>query len=523
MRLRNRALIGRRATGQHLAYALAVFVSGLGCGASPEVEFEPAVPQIEGARPWLMYATLGPEGGRFGGLQGALQDGVTATVTTASGERIAQIQGDARGRFSVPHSVPVGAQVVLRVGEASLAFVVREAEQARQAAVHAPAGGVGAVPNDLIGVGRPGDSHAVVVRSGDNAVSQVGWVHGLKDQPEGVRIPALEAPEPPTPASPWLVTALDADGRRVAVSASMQARIYILDLQAGQVERTLSLPGPVQLPAPFQLARPFDVDGDGHNESEVQQFMPRTPQPVALVQGRLLVGYASVLQADLGGSVGQVVLPAVIASYDVNDLSRAPTVKVLPRLNPQEIRPGGEGAALVTCSGTFRILGVQAETPGAVYRLDPTSLELLQAREFETFLPTTALEQEGRVWVGSLGRPWIENFAWQDNLPSERLGLNDATVDSVFRLFELPGGLIGVPSFNTDRLHILDPYTRSLDPEPFYGPLQVGPGGQIFDGLQIVARRPGRAGVDFVGPDLLVLSGIAARLTPVELRKILGP
>ena len=101
--------------------------------------------------------------------------------------------------------------------------------------------------------------------------------------------------------------------------------------------------------------------------------------------------------------------------------------------------------------------------------------------------------------------------------------LNSEEVDSVFRLLALPGGLIAAPSFNTDRIHFIDARSKTLNPPPFFGPIAVGPGRPIFEGLQVIARRPGRAGVDFVGPDLFAVAGIASRIIPVELRKLLGP
>ena len=90
-------------------------------------------------------------------------------------------------------------------------------------------------------------------------------------------------------------------------------------------------------------------------------------------------------------------------------------------------------------------------------------------------------------------------------------------------MIDLPGGLIGAASFNTDRLHVVDPRTRVVDPKPFCGPFVIGPGRPVFDGVQVCARRPGRAGVDFVEPDIYCLAGIASRVTPIELRKVLGP
>ncbi len=477
------------------------------------------MPTVEGAQAWLMYATQGPEGGRFGGLQGALT--VDATLMTDSGMILSELRPDALGQFSVAHDVPAGGQLKLRVGGQEVAFRVRAAEVALKAAVHAPVGGVGAVPNDLIPLGSGEESYALVVRSGDNAVSPVDWQDGLRER-GGVRLPSVPGVFGALAAGPWMSTALDAVGERVAVSASLQGSIYILNISKGTIETTLQLDSDVVLDAPFMLPAPFDVDGDGTNDSSVFRFRPTTPQPLAVMQGRLLVAYASVLRADLGNNRPQIVLPAVVASFDLANLDAPPVLRVLPRLNPQEIRPS-DGGALVTCSGTFRIQGVQAVSPGAVFLLDPITLQTLQQRDFDEFLPTTAIELQGRVWVGSLGRSWVESFDWADPESRTQIPFSQDEVASVFRLLGLAGGLLGVPSFNSDRIHIIDPRTSALNPEPFYGPLQVGPGGLIFDGLQIVARRPGRAGLDFVGPDLLVLSGVASRLTPVELRKILGP
>ena len=497
----------------------ALFTLLVGCGgADPAPAPEAQVPDVPGARLELIYATRG----LFGGLDGALEPGVQATLLDPDGAVLATVSGDGAGRFSVPHAAPPGARLTLVVGEAQVGFRVRDPAAARAAAVHPSLGGVGAVPNDLIVAGAPEASHGVVVRSGDNAVSVVDLATGLTGAPLGVRLPAVDGPHGPRPAAPWFVAALDPDGLRVAVTAAGQDRVYVVDLGRGEVERVLSAPPSVTLAAPFTLPRPVDVDGDGAEEATVTTFAPKTPQPVAVIDGRLLVAYATVLEADRGGASQQVLLPAVVVSFDLSDLDAAPAVQVLDVLNPQELRGDGAGGALLTCSGTFRIQGVEAVTPGAVLRLDPRTLEVQDIRRFDALLPTTAIAAAGRLWVGSLARGKVVHFTFGDPEAAE-LALNDLPVDSVFRLIALPGGLIGAPSFNTDRLHVIDPRAAALDPAPFFGPLAVGAGGEIFDGLQVVARRPGRAGVDFVGPDLFVLSGISAQVTPVELRRVLGP
>lgn len=492
---------------------------GAGCsGSEAAVDVEPAVPVVAGARLELMYATRG----RFGGLVGALEAGVQARLLGPDGAELGPLVPDAAGRFEVEHAGLPGEALTLVVGEVQVDFRIRDPESAVPAAVRPSLGGVGAVPNDLIVAGPAAAPWGVVVRSGDNAVSPFDLEAGLAGAPLGVRLPAVEGPGGPVAAAPWFVAPLDAAGQRVAVTAAGQGRVYIVDLAAGAVLRALEAPAAVTLAAPFALPRPADVDGDGVLEAEVLTFVPRTPQPVAVVQGRLLVAYAGVVEPDRGGETGQVILPAVVASFDVDDLDAAPTVRVLDVLNPQELRDDGAGGALLTCSGSFRIQGVRPVTPGAVLRLEPVSLEVLGRRDLPELLPTTAIAAGGALWAGSLARGKVVRFDLEGG-PLTELSLNALPVDSVFRLIALPGGLVGVPSFNTDRLHVLDPERGVLDPPPFFGPLPVGPGGDIFDGLQMAALRPGRAGVDFVGPELFVLSGIASRVTPVELRKVLGP
>lgn len=508
------------------ALLLCPWLALAGCGADEAPAYEPAVPDVPCLRPELAFASAGPGGageGTFGGLDGAMDPGAQAVLRGSGGERIAEVVADDHGRFATTHEAPPGATLTLEVCGVQVDFRVRDPASARAAAVHPSLGGVGAVPNDLVVVGDPADSHGVVVRSGDNALGTVGWREGLDAQPLGVRLPQIEGPDGSVAANPYLVTPLDPAGARVAVSAWSQGLVYVVDLEAGAVERAVPGPERVSLAAPFTLAAPFDVDGDGAPESHVEAFVPSTPQPVAVVQGRLLVGFANILRADLGGEIGQIALPAVIASYDLADLSRPPVVRVLPHLNPQEIRATAGGRALVTCSGLFRIEGVEPETPGAVYRLDPASLEVLDTKALPDVLPTSSLEAAGAVWVSSLAEAVVYRFAWGEADPPEVLRFNDEPVDSVFRLFALPGGLVGVPSFNTDRLHVLDPRTQEKDPAPFFGPLPVGAGGAVREGLQIVAARPGRAGVDFVGPDLMALVGLSASVTPIELRKVLGP
>ena len=128
------------------------------------------------------------------------------------------------------------------------------------------------------------------------------------------------------------------------------------------------------------------------------------------------------------------------------------------------------------------------------------------------------MDINGQIWTASLLKAQITNVK-----TNAVIVLNDQSIDSIFRLIELPGRLIAATSFNTDKLFIFDAEDGRLNPYPFVSPFSVGPGPPVFDGAQIVARRPGRAGVDYTGPDLYVLSGLASRIWSVETRKLLGP
>lgn len=495
------------------------------CGdAGPTDDDLGRVPDLAGVRLEVMYAYATPEGGRFGGLDGALAPGLSAELRRAEGGAIGVVEPDAHGRFAIDHDVAVGGRLELVVEGETVAFTVRDPASARREAVRPPLTGVGLVPNDLRIVGGPQDARGVVVRSGDNAVNLLDLETGFDGVPLGVRLPDVPGDDGPVSANPWLATPLDDRGSRVAVTAFLQARTYVLNLDAGTVVSTLALDAPVTLAAPFSLDEPFDVDGDGTPETEVQAFRPSSPQPVVVAQDRLLVAYASLLRAERGAGAGPIMLPGVVAAFDPDEPEAPARTRVLPFRNPQEMRVVGDDAVWVTCSGMLRVSGgVRALSPGGLVRLDPGTLAVTATVALDDFAPTTMLFAADRLWVASLARAEVLELDPASGAELGRYRINDEGVDSVFRLLSLPGGQIGIPSFNTDRLHVLDPRTGTLDAPPYLGPLALGPGRPVFDGLQIVARRPGRAGVDYVGPDLFALSSIAARVVPVELRRVLGP
>lgn len=459
---------------------------------------EPAIAGAANMRPELLYAVRDPAGDDV--LSGALAGGLDEGLSLAEG---------AAGE---------GEVLLGPAGAPGLKYRVRDADAARAQAVCGPIGGAGATPNDLVIAGPTDAPYAVIARSGDNAVSAYDLATGLDAGLPGVRLPELEDQCGRRSANPWFVAPLGGD--RVAVTAFAQARVHVLDMRAGAIEATLAVPGTMALDPPQEVARAIDADCDGTRESMISRFRPRTPQAVALAGDSLVAGFTNFYSASPA-----VYLPGVLAIWTVTDLSASPRLLQLPAFNPQELRALDDRRVLVVCSGVLEQVGanIGASTPGMVLIVDLESATIERTFEFGDFAPGTALLAGGSVWAGSLVKPALRAYDLESGAQLHELLLNDEPVDSVFRLIELPGGLVGAPSFNTDRLHIFDPRAGILDPAPFFGPLQIGPGRPIFDGLAILARRPGRAGIDFVGPDLFALSGVASKVTPIELRKVLGP
>jgi hypothetical protein len=462
----------------------------LGCGSeTTAVDDEPRIEDVAGIRPERTYYVKTASGAVFGGFDGALERAIDG------------IEPDARGRFRVElEPDPIFS---LSVG---LEYRLRDPAAARESAVRPVLSGAGSVPNDLVIAGGE-DAYGVLVRSGDGGISVVDLARGISEQGARIR------------GHPFFVGVIDAEARRVAVSDYDGGEVHVVDLVGGRVERTLS-PPEVTLSEPFLLSRPYDVDGDGAEEESIARFVARSPQAVVAAEGRLLAGFSGFVERRLDGERGPLFVPSVIASWRLDALDAAPELLVLDALNVQELRVLEDGRALAVCSGVLETDGgARALTEGSVIVLNAGSLAIEERIRMDYFAPGSALFAADRLVVSSLVHARVRIVG--DG--TQELALNGETTDSIFRLVDLGGGLVGVPSFNTDRLHILDARTGALDPEPFFAPLAIGPGRPLFDGLQIVAARPGRRGVDFTGPDLVALTGQASELVPIELRKVLGP
>lgn len=477
---------------------------------------EGPVPPAPGLALECLTAVVGPEGPTLVGLDGAVLEGATLTVLAADGAELAEAAVDTNGRVQVPLDAQAGELIGVRAAGRPEVWTlrVRDHTEAYGLAVGAPyAGGAGSTPNDL--EVWP-DGRAVLVRSGDGALV----IFDVAQGPEAGR--GLRLPEAPSAAVPWAVARVD--DRTAAVTAQGRDLVYLVDLDAAAVVAELAAPAPVPLARPFVLSRSIDVDGDGTREAEVRVARARAPQGLTVAAGRLVVAYTGFVAAGTAGARA-VFTPGVVASWGLTDLSAPPVVRVLDALDPQEVHALDDGAVLVTASGAVDRAadGRVLTSTGAVVRLDAATLAVQQAWDLGDFGPTTARVAGEALWVASLSRARLRALPLGGGPPQAELALNALEVASVFGWVELPCGLLGAPVFDTDTLHVLDPRSGRLDPAPFYAPLVVGPGRPLLDGLQAVARRPGRVGVDFIGPDTLVLASVASRVTPLELRRILGP
>jgi hypothetical protein len=437
------------------------------CARNVEVVDEPSIPDVAGLMPERTFYVRTSSGALFGGFDRALDRAIEVEG--------APLAPDENGRFAI--SLPAKETIEVE----GLTYRLRDPGSALLEAVRPALSGAGSVPNDLLIAGGA-DAYGVLVRSGDAGVSVIDLSRGLSD--EGVRIDG----------HPFFAGIVDAQARRIAVSDYDGGEIHLIDLAAGTVERTLSAPEVV-------------LDDES-------PFVARSPQSVVRAEDRLIAGYTGFVETGPPA----IYLPGVIASWSLADLDAPPRLLVLDVLNPQELRVLEDGRVLAVCSGAIEHQGgAHASTRGALVFFDPAALSVVETIEMQDFAPGSALIAADRIVVASVVRPRVRI------IDGEEIVVNDETVDSIFRLVDLGGGLVGVPSFDSDRLHVLDARTGELDPPPFYAPIAVGPGRPILDGLQIVAARPGRRGIDFVGPDLFALTGIASEVVPIELRKVLGP
>jgi hypothetical protein len=276
----------------------------------------------------------------------------------------------------------------------------------------------------------------------------------------------------------------------------------------------------VDVEPPVELSTPLDADGDGAAETRVTRMLPRHPEGVAWAAGRLLASFTGLLEVGPPARYG----PPVVMAWTLDGETLRPAGHtILPFDNPQSIAMDDEGRPWVSCSGVLeRADGTfSASSDGALLRLDPVSLEVLQAIPLGDFAPGTPAIADGRITVGSLvsGRIAV--------LPTDASSLDDGTVldlerpgtETLFDAAPIGGGLVAVTDFAADSLHVVDSVAAELHPWPFEAPIRLGPPSEVFRGAQAIATRRADNGA----PEGAALLGLSAELLPLRWQKVLGP
>jgi hypothetical protein len=85
----------------------------------------------------------------------------------------------------------------------------------------------------------------------------------------------------------------------------------------------------------------------------------------------------------------------------------------------------------------------------------------------------------------------------------------------------IKNNLLFATLFDTDQIAVVDTDTDEVNPFPYIAPFPAGmrafdPGSKFFDGVQSLAIRPGKTGVDFAGPNIFFTTGISEQLGSVD-------
>jgi hypothetical protein len=209
--------------------------------------------------------------------------------------------------------------------------------------------------------------------------------------------------------------------------------------------------------------------------------------------------------------------PGVIARFTrTGDVIDAPRSAVLPCSNPQGLA-AEDGTVWVSCSGP---LGPTAEQsvaplgPGALLRLDPTTLAVLERIDAAAFAPGTPALVAGGLVVGSLLSPRIASVRG-GQLAST--AIEGADLESIFECAPLDeAGLARAlcTQFSRDRLLVVN----ADGPAPVVDDtLAVGAGGRIARGAQAVAVAPSEVAALGVGAAVLLGLSAEVALLPPEV------
>ncbi len=367
---------------------------------------------------------------------------------------------------------------------------------------------VGTVPNDVAFAECDGEPVLLVPASGDGRLDVFSLSCGA------LRGSVVFVPEGGVAANPWAVAV---DGERAWVTLQGQGAVALVDPCGARLLDTRRVDELVTVEPPLALTRPQDVDGDGATETTVTRMLPRAPEPVVAQGGVALVAYTDLLEPGLSPASPPVLGPAVLARFErAGDVIQAAARTVtLPCANPQGLaRQGGE--LWVSCSGPLGPTldaAVAALGPGALVRVDPQTLEVLETVDAGRLAPGTPALLPGGLVVGSLIRPALAQVVDGALLEAP---VDGADLESLFEC--APYTASDVPyalctHFSGDRLLLARAQGGGLVVDAV---VPVGAGGAMARGAQAVAVAPAAARQLGVGAAVLLGLSAEVALVPTE-------
>lgn len=472
----------------------------------------PAAAELEIQSEGTLVRTRADEGGRF--------DMRLPQAPTLAGDERAVVDVVWRREGDAPP-----ARVSLRV---------RRAEDG--ACVVASARATGTTPNHVSFGSCAGLPLVWVIASSDGALSGAPLVADAAASASGATPGPLTFPVDAAQrgANPWAMAWHAARERAALTLFGQHTVVLVAPCEETSLARFAAM-GPqgaawsIAVDPPILLDAPLDADGDGAPETEVTRMRPRHPQGVAFVGERVIASFTNALQLGVNPRFG----PGVLMSFNVEgDRLEPQALSVLPCKNPQSIRVDEQGQPWVSCSG---VLGPSegsgafaALSEGALLRIDPTSLEVVEHLPLGRFAPGSPGFDEGHIVVGSLVRPEVAlrarsataAEAWQFLPLAGAAGA--PRVESLFDTHALGGALFAVTEYSGDRIHILDAADAQWNPWPAPEGIRVGPGGLAFRGVQALSLHGGfRHGDDT--PDAAALLSQSHELVMLRLWQLWGP
>jgi hypothetical protein len=508
-------------TGYGPRLSVLVALGLIGCPGPEDVDL--CLPLIEVSAdlvaPDHIAAVAVDEGVRVRGLRGAARPGVDLTLDGAT------VDIDEGGGFDITldgSADTVDLSATRGDATETVTYRVRSLDAAR-ACVAGAAIPTGTLPNDVAAApacGADGAIAALVTLTGDSSVDVVDLAS--TERPE--RTPFFPPTDGVLAAEPFGI-ARTPSSDHVAVTLRGLGTVALVDACTGDV---LDSSPPqtadsgwlvVDVDPPVTLREPRDVDGDGLTDTQVRRMRASGPQAVVFSGGRLWVAYTNVLEPALDDARPMTAGDGALLVFDLDGDVLVPSGhRVLPVKNPQGLTPDGAGGVWVAATGVYAYDGPRLTTgsPGALVRVT-SSLAVEQTIDAGGFAPGTPTLTGDRLVVGSTleGVIAVVDVTAPDLDDATRWSLTgDDRLNTVFDTVALPGGLVGALHFETDRLHVIDPRTETLDAWPFSSPITIGDGGQTFRGA---------IALDVDGWRGAALLALSAEIVPLDLRQVMGP